>query len=970
MQIRDSIGFDRFKTGFVVDNFETHGVGEVSSADYRCSIDTQQSVLRAPNKEDSFKLEEVNTTEDQRFVDGYVRTGDMVTLPYSELEVLGNGFATKTLNPNPFVSLQYVGEGSLNPPIDSWYDQTVEPIIVDNNTGLYSIFIAKDDTSETFSSIFNSFVINWVGSKGTFGSIASFGSTNTESSIAKVATAKVASSSNASPDNNEIGKGIATDSDQKGTVATSLKFYARPTAVQFTVTRLKPFTRVYPFLDGTDVSRWTNPDSRYTGVAGNSSIGFNAPITTDENGNASGILIIPAGKPPVENANWTGNVDTVSYDTTQPDLRFTTGIKTIRFTSSAENAAKDTVDTYADLKYYATGKLPQNPPTINSTLPAYFKANEGIQKVDSVTDVEIKPNPLAQTFNIEAFDGGLFVTSVELYFNKKSTNIPIRVYLTNTEIDKPAKHILPGAEATLSPNTLIRAYSNGTTTLTIGEMITGSQSACSGPLLKVLDSTNIEVTSSADGKVIVSNDQVYTLVLSNHNGREFLQNESLIIDSITLYNNTNNTNLGLTIAKDSGRVTDLVVSETGSNYDSAFLTFESPQLPGGSQASGAVKISDGKIYDSSVSLSGSGYTSPPAIVIKGVGTGNGGAVITAKISIDNPAVRMGVSVDTEDSINSTTPTKFKFKNPVYLQNGTSYALVVETDSTEYQLWASRLGETEIVTSSPVTTQPLLGSVYKAQNTDNWTEDLFEDLKFKLNRAEFDTSRTATLKLANENPGFEYLNMNPIETSGVSDQNATSPLFKLNNKVLKVYHKNHGFEDGGSSYVFFTGADGVGGVSSTQINTTLFRVSNAGIDTYNIENDTTAASSVKGGGGVVLASFNRKYERLFPQVNYLSFSDTSLSSSVRSTNIIPVDSNTQNYTSYSQTQYEKTFLNEIQYFTNQKVIASRINQVTNNIDNSLEYKIDFNSDVTYLSPAIDLSTASVITSSNRIEKAWW
>ena len=968
MQIRDSIGFDRFKTGFVVDNFETHGVGEVSSADYRCSIDTQQSVLRAPNKEDSFKLEEVNTTEDQRFVDGYVRTGDMVTLPYSELEVLGNGFATKTLNPNPFVSLQYVGEGSLNPPIDSWYDQTVEPIIVDNNTGLYSIFIAKDDTSETFSSIFNSFVINWVGSKGTFGSIASFGSTNTESSIAKVATAKVASSSNASPDNNEIGKGIATDSDQKGTVATSLKFYARPTAVQFTVTRLKPFTRVYPFLDGTDVSRWTNPDSRYTGVAGNSSIGFNAPITTDENGNASGILIIPAGKPPVENANWTGNVDTVSYDTTQPDLRFTTGIKTIRFTSSAENAAKDTVDTYADLKYYATGKLPQNPPTINSTLPAYFKANEGIQKVDSVTDVEIKPNPLAQTFSIEAFDGGLFVTSVELYFNKKSTNIPIRVYLTNTEIDKPAKHILPGAEATLSPNTLIRAYSNGTTTLTIGEMITGSQSACSGPLLKVLDSTNIEVTSSADGKVIVSNDQVYTLVLSNHNGREFLQNESLIIDSITLYNNTNNTNLGLTIAKDSGRVTDLVVSETGSNYDSAFLTFESPQLPGGSQASGAVKISDGKIYDSSVSLSGSGYTSPPAIVIKGVGTGNGGAVVTAKISIDNPAVRMGVSVDTEDSINSTTPTKFKFKNPVYLQNGTSYALVVETDSTEYQLWASRLGETEIVTSSPVTTQPLLGSVYKAQNTDNWTEDLFEDLKFKLNRAEFDTSRTATLKLANENPGFEYLNMNPIETSGVSDQNATSPLFKLNNKVLKVYHKNHGFEDGGSSYVFFTGADGVGGVSSTQINTTLFRVSNAGIDTYNIENDTTAASSVKGGGGVVLASFNRKYERLFPQVNYLSFSDTSLSSSVRSTNIIPVDSDTQNYTSYSQTQYEKTFLNEIQYFTNQKVIASRINQVTNNIDNSLEYKIDFNSDVTYLSPAIDLSTASVITSSNRIEKA--
>ena len=62
------------------------------------------------------------------------------------------------------------------------------------------------------------------------------------------------------------------------------------------------------------------------------------------------------------------------------------------------------------------------------------------------------------------------------------------------------------------------------------------------------------------------------------------------------------------------------------------------------------------------------------------------------------------------------------------------------------------------------------------------------------------------------------------------------------------------------------------------------------------------------------------------------------------------------------------MNEIQYFTNQKVIASNINQVMNNLDNSLEYKIDFRSDVSYLSPAFDLSSSSVITSTNRIEKA--
>ena len=89
----------------------------------------------------------------------------------------------------------------------------------------------------------------------------------------------------------------------------------------------------------------------------------------------------------------------------------------------------------------------------------------------------------------------------------------------------------------------------------------------------------------------------------------------------------------------------------------------------------------------------------------------------------------------------------------------------------------------------MTTQPLLGSVYRAQNTDNWTEDLFEDLKFNLYRAEFDITRPANLKLSNEVLGLENLKLNPIETSGVSDQNATAELFKLNNKYVKVYHKN-------------------------------------------------------------------------------------------------------------------------------------------------------------------------------------
>jgi len=61
MQIKDEIGIDRFKSGFVVDGFENHGIGNLTSIDYKCAIDTQQSVLRPRSVEKSYRLQEINT---------------------------------------------------------------------------------------------------------------------------------------------------------------------------------------------------------------------------------------------------------------------------------------------------------------------------------------------------------------------------------------------------------------------------------------------------------------------------------------------------------------------------------------------------------------------------------------------------------------------------------------------------------------------------------------------------------------------------------------------------------------------------------------------------------------------------------------------------------------------------------------------------------------------------------------------
>ena len=355
MQIVDSAGVNRFKSGFIVDNFETHRIGSLQSLDYKCSIDTQQSVMRPQSKEDSFALVEVNTREDQRSVAGYSKTGDRITLPYSELELLGNNFATKKINPNPFVVLQYVGDSFVSPSVDSWYDTKTEPLINDNNTNLYSIFLAKTELRDAFSSLYNSYKINWLGANRSFFNLGSFATVNSDVSTESVTNASVSSSSNISPENNEIGKGISTKGVGSNVISTSLSFFARSVPVQYKINRLKPNTKIYVFMEGRNIARWVNPDFRYTGIAGNSLSAFNGEITTDENGNASGIILIPAGKPPRENAVWTGNVDTVIYDNDADEIRFTTGAKTIRFTSSSTDAAKETVDAYAEVKFYATG---------------------------------------------------------------------------------------------------------------------------------------------------------------------------------------------------------------------------------------------------------------------------------------------------------------------------------------------------------------------------------------------------------------------------------------------------------------------------------------------------------------------------------------------------------------------------------------------------------------------------------------
>ena len=99
-------------------------------------------------------------------------------------------------------------------------------------------------------------------------------------------------------------------------------------------------------------------------------------------------------------------------------------------------------------------------------------------------------------FKVENLDGGCFVTGVDLFFSKKSTNIPVKAYISNVDAEKPAKNIVPGSEKTLSPNTFLKCFASGNISVLKGENVTGASSSASGPILKIFDKNNVELVAN------------------------------------------------------------------------------------------------------------------------------------------------------------------------------------------------------------------------------------------------------------------------------------------------------------------------------------------------------------------------------------------------------------------------------------------------------------------------------------------
>jgi len=155
-QIQDADGLDRFKSGFVTDNFRGHKTGDVNHPDYKIAVDRTTGTLR-PMHNSKFVDISLNTGRST----GYVKTGDMITLPFTEEAYVSINKASGTEFVNPYDVVLFNGTITLNPSRDLWFDTERLPAVRRTVEGDYDTVLAGVENS--LGTIWNNWQSDWLG---------------------------------------------------------------------------------------------------------------------------------------------------------------------------------------------------------------------------------------------------------------------------------------------------------------------------------------------------------------------------------------------------------------------------------------------------------------------------------------------------------------------------------------------------------------------------------------------------------------------------------------------------------------------------------------------------------------------------------------------------------------------------------------------------------------------------------------
>ena len=442
MQIQDADGFDRFKNGIIVDNFTGHGIADVSDNDYSVSMDMANGELRPAFHQDNINLIESDSllanstsmTDAIRTTNGYQKTGDLLTLPYTEVEYASQPYASTTENLQPFNVIDFVGTMTLDPEMDEWMATEVLPDLQVDMPGTFDTLTSLASAGVldlNLGTVWGNWNEQWSGSVQ---------ETNRVNQINRPANNRAGWITQQSTITTEQRVGLRRTGIRTGLIPNAVRSsfgdrvvsiafapFMREKDITFTAKDLKPLSRVFPFFDGIDVSDYVTPTGSSAGAA----------LTTDSSGSATGVFSIPD---PTNSAN--------------PKWR--TGKRTFRLTTSSVNDLTVDVFTSAETDFTAKGMVQQVQETIVSTREPQI-SREDVAETQTVTRTNIRqentiigrqahthPNrdPLAQSFLITR-ENGLYITSIDLFFQSKSSISPVQVQLRTMTNGYPTQTIVP-----------------------------------------------------------------------------------------------------------------------------------------------------------------------------------------------------------------------------------------------------------------------------------------------------------------------------------------------------------------------------------------------------------------------------------------------------------------------------------------------------------------------------------------------
>ena len=296
---------DRFKSGILVDAFTGHNIGNVKSSEYHCSIDPDNRESRP-----FFFLENVDLQYNTNNSSNMVKTGDLLTLPYTSVRYASNPYAVKPRNCVGDLLFNYVGDIALDPPVDNWVDTNTLPDITANFDGNYDAWENMADAWGTQWGDWQDVGTGKVISETSTTAISSINQASSGATVQGSADLQIVTTTTEQRQSRQgIKVSVTPETQTQRTGArvtnTSIVPYMRTITVKFSATRLKPKTRVYPFFDRVLVQEHCRPlpiGAINTNSTTNSDwatwrdySNFGDALITDEYGRLCGEFRIPQG---------------------------------------------------------------------------------------------------------------------------------------------------------------------------------------------------------------------------------------------------------------------------------------------------------------------------------------------------------------------------------------------------------------------------------------------------------------------------------------------------------------------------------------------------------------------------------------------------------------------------------------------------------------------------------------------------